>query len=83
MTTIALRFPAHRFHATPWGRHVNEGIPEWPPSPYRLLRALYDGWKRKHPEIEAAEVESVFAALAQETPSFGLPRSAVAPHTRS
>ena len=25
MTTIEMRFPAHRFHATPWGRHVNEG----------------------------------------------------------
>ena len=33
MTAVALRFLAGRFHATPWGHHVNEGVPEWPPSP--------------------------------------------------
>lgn len=47
MIGIALRFPAGRFHATPWGRHVNEGAVEWPPSPWRLLRALVAVWKRK------------------------------------
>lgn len=82
MTTVELRFPAHRFHATAWGRHVNEGIPEWPPSPYRLLRALYDAWKRKHTEIPEASIEGLFGALATEAPRFGLPR-AVASHTRS
>ncbi len=35
---IKLTFPAGRYHATPWGRHVNEGVAEWPPSPWRLLR---------------------------------------------
>ena len=82
MTTVELRFPAHRFHATAWGRHVNEGIPEWPPSPYRLMRALYDAWKRKYAEIPEASVEGLFGALATEAPRFGLPR-AVASHTRS
>ncbi len=40
MIVLELRFPAGRFHATPWGRHVNEGAVEWPPSPWRLMRAL-------------------------------------------
>lgn len=44
---IAISFPGGRFHATPWGHHVNEGLPEWPPSPWRLLRALVAVWKRK------------------------------------
>ena len=82
MTMIELRFPAHRFHATPWGRHVNEGVVEWPPSPYRLMRALYDAWKRKSPELPEAAVAEVFEALATEPPRFGLPK-AVASHTRS
>jgi CRISPR-associated protein Csb2 len=82
MTTIEMRFPAHRFHATPWGRHVNEGVVEWPPSPYRLLRALYDSWKRKHADIAETTVEEVLARLAAEAPHFGLPE-AVASHTRS
>lgn len=38
--TLQLRFPGGRYHATPWGHHVNEGLIEWPPSPWRLLRAL-------------------------------------------
>ena len=40
MPTLSIRFPAGRYHATPWGHHVNEGLIEWPPSPWRLLRAL-------------------------------------------
>jgi len=82
MTTIELRFPARRFHATPWGRHVNEGVPEWPPSPYRLLRALYDAWKRKHPELPERDINDVLIALAGAAPRFRLP-AATASHTRS
>jgi CRISPR-associated protein Csb2 len=39
---IALRidFLAGRFHATPWSRGVNDGDIEWPPEPWRILRAL-------------------------------------------
>jgi CRISPR-associated protein Csb2 len=43
---IAISFPMGRYHATPWNAHVNEGQPEWPPSPWRLLRALVATWKR-------------------------------------
>lgn len=82
MTTIRLEFPAGRYHATPHGRHVNEGVPEWPPSPYRLLRALYDVWQRKCPTLIESEVEEVLSALASETPRFYLPQ-ATATHTRS
>ena len=82
MTTIELKFPAHRFHATPWGRHVNEGAVEWPPSPYRLVRALYDAWKRKHAEVPDVAMEELLRALAVEAPSYRLPL-ATASHTRS
>ena len=81
MTTIELRFPAHRFHANPWGRHVNEGVPEWPPSPYRLLRALYDAWKRKRPDLPETDVASVLQALSAGPPQFGLPQATTS-HTR-
>jgi CRISPR-associated protein Csb2 len=82
VTTIRLTFPAGRYHATPWGRHVNEAVPEWPPSPYRLLRALYDVWQRKCSDIAAEAVQEVLEALATGTPQFHLPR-ATATHTRS
>ena len=63
--SVTIRFSAGRFHATPWGHHVNEGLPEWPPSPWRLLRALVATWKRKladEPLVEQV-MPSVLAEL--------------------
>src|ERR1041385_4080909 len=82
MPIVELRFPTGRLHATPWGRHVNEGAVEWPPSPYRLMRGLYDAWKRKNAEVPDEAMESLFRALAMEAPSYSLPL-ATASHTRS
>jgi CRISPR-associated protein Csb2 len=47
--TLALRFPLGRYHATPWDRSANEGTTEWPPSPWRLLRALVATWYTRCP----------------------------------
>lgn len=82
MLTIEMTFPTGRFHATPWGRHVNEGAPEWPPSPYRLIRAIYDAWKRKRPEWPEERVEPLLRAIASSSPRFRLPPASVS-HTRS
>jgi CRISPR-associated protein Csb2 len=81
--SISLSFPAGRFHATPWGHHVNEGLPEWPPSPWRLLRALVATWKRKlaaDPLVQR-ELPGVLAELAREAPQFHLPDATLG-HTR-
>ncbi|MBI1313652.1 type I-U CRISPR-associated protein Cas5/Cas6 [bacterium] len=77
---IKARFPAGRYHATPWGRHVNEGVPEWPPSPWRLLRSLVAVWKRTLPELTEEQVRPVLEQLASP-PVFRLPAHRVA-HTR-
>ena len=77
---LELRFPWGRYHATPWGRAVNEATPEWPPSPWRLLRALYATWRWRLPELGAPVVEGLLADLATP-PSFLLPRYGEA-HTR-
>ncbi|HOE12832.1 MAG TPA: type I-U CRISPR-associated protein Csb2 [bacterium] len=77
---IAFRFLSGRFHATPWGRHVNEGVPEWPPSPWRILRTLVATWKRKLPGIENAAVKEIIESLL-EPPVFALPQATVS-HTR-
>lgn len=82
MTVIQLDFLASRYHATPWGRNVNEGAPEWPPSPYRLLRALYDVWQRKCSHIPIENIDELLAALASFDPQFTLPDASAA-HTRS
>jgi CRISPR-associated protein Csb2 len=73
--TIALRFPGGRYHATPWGRHVNEAEVEWPPSPWRILRALVATWHRKVDPAEFPEPSLVrlIDALASDRPVFALP----------
>lgn len=78
--TVAVRFPTGRYHATPWGRAVNEGAVEWPPSPWRLLRALHATWQWRAPDEPVEAVEAAMHALAP-APSYLLPRHVVA-HTR-
>lgn len=83
MTVLELRFPAGRYHATPWGRHVNEGTVEWPPSPWRILRALIATWywkARRNSEISEDTIRSLVNALSQP-PLFRLPPATTA-HTR-
>ncbi len=81
MFAIELQFPAGRYHATPWGRNVNEGEVEWPPSPYRLARALIDVWKRRKPNWAQERMQPLLEALSS-VPVFFLP-PATAAHTRS
>ncbi len=64
MVVMEIRFPAGRYHATPWGRNVNEGVPEWPPSPFRLARALLDAAFRKYPDWPTERLEAVLEVVA-------------------
>jgi CRISPR-associated protein Csb2 len=82
MLTLLFRFPTGRYHATPWGSHVNEGLVEWPPSPWRVLRALVAvgfaraGWTEVPPTARA-----LLAKLAGSLPTMHLPPASAA-HTR-
>ena len=80
MITLSFKFLAGRYHATPWGRHVNEGAVEWPPSPWRILRALVAAWKRTLPDLSQEQVEPVFRLLL-DPPEFILPPASTG-HTR-
>lgn len=82
MPTLKLRFPGGRYHATPWGHHVNEGLIEWPPSPWRLLRALLaSGFSSQHWTDVPALARQLIDKLAGVLPSFHLP-DATAAHSR-
>lgn len=81
MIAISLTFLAGRYHATPWGRHVNEGAVEWPPSPWRLLRSLVAVWKRTLPDVPESDMKPIFEALASAPPRFVLPPASTG-HTR-
>jgi CRISPR-associated protein Csb2 len=79
-TTIAIRFPLGRYHATPWDRSVNEGAAEWPPSPWRLMRALLATWHTRWPDLPAPVLDALLDALG-EPPSYLTPPSRPA-HSR-
>lgn len=82
MPTLLLRFPAGRYHATPFGQHVNEGAVEWPPSPWRLLRALLaTGYATQHWPEPPPEARALVDALAATLPLYRLPPATVA-HSR-
>jgi CRISPR-associated protein Csb2 len=71
-TTVAFRFPLGRYHATPWDRSVNEGAAEWPPSPWRLLRALVATWYTRWPDLAAPVLDGLLEALG-DPPSYRTP----------
>lgn len=82
MATLVLRFPGGRYHATPGGHHVNEGLVEWPPSPWRLVRALIAcGYSTQHWEQVPSEGRRLVEALSSALPEYRLPRAALA-HSR-
>jgi CRISPR-associated protein Csb2 len=81
MLIIELQFLTGKFHATPWGRNVNEGEAEWPPSPFRLARALVDVWKRKKADWPDSRMRPILRALSAPV-RFLLPDALYA-HTRS
>lgn len=83
MLALGFSFPAGRYHGTPWGRHVNEADVDWPPSPWRILRALIATWHRKvdqelHPE---ERLGALIHKLAARPPGYRLPKATRA-HTR-
>jgi CRISPR-associated protein Csb2 len=79
-TTLAFRFLLGRYHANPWDRAVNEGASEWPPSPWRILRALIATWHTRWPDLPAAEFDALLDALA-DPPSYKTPPTRTG-HTR-
>ena len=84
MPTLLLRFPGRQYHATPWGHHVNEGIIEWPPSPWRILRALLaTGYSALHWSEDSIppDARSLIEQLSSTLPCYRLP-PAVGTHSR-
>ncbi len=77
---LELRLLSGRFHATPWGHHANEGQVEWPPSPWRIARALAAVALRQPPGPSKA-LKALLCALGSTPPVFELPKLQPA-HTR-
>ncbi len=84
MIAFAFTFPAGRYHATPWGRHVNEADIAWPPEPVTLLRALIATWWRKanRERFPKSILDKLIDELAAAPPCYRLPEG-VHSHVRA
>lgn len=71
-------FPLGRFHATPWRVNpFDDPFGEWPPSPWRLARAVVARWyqwrRENFGDWDRAELETLIRALSHSTYAFHLP----------
>ena len=70
-----------RFHATPWRVNpFDDPHGEWPPSPWRLVRAVTARWyqwtRETEQEPDLAKLEQLQTALCKSTYAFHLPPDA-------
>lgn len=72
---ISVRFTAGQYSARPWGARGGDGGHEWPPSPFRIVRAATAAWKYNLPDIAEERVHAAVRRLASELPVFCLPRA--------
>ncbi len=83
MCRVVLRqeFPLGRFHATPWRVNpFDDPYGEWPPSPWRLVRAVTARWYQWVRELggepDLAQLENLQRALCKSSYAFHLPPNA-------
>lgn len=74
-TTLRITLLSGRYGATPWDRSEFEGQVEYPPSPWRLLRAVLHGafLLSSEPGQLPAGAEKLVEALATHQPCYHLP----------
>jgi hypothetical protein len=73
--TIVVRFPFGRYAATPWFRSRREHVDnvEWPPSPWRIARALVAVAERHGDDERVARMVALVRRLATVLPEYALP----------
>jgi CRISPR-associated protein Csb2 len=83
MTVVVLcqEFPLGRFHATPWRVNpFDDPHGEWPPSPWRLVRAVTARWyqwaREAKGKLDLSQLEKLQRALCKSTYAFHLPPQA-------
>lgn len=76
MLTLRLAFPWGRYYAHPWGQNpARLSEAEWPPSPWRILRAIAAAWFQANPGKPASpELVEALEVLGRELPEFVLPK---------
>ena len=74
LISIAVQFTTGQYAARPWGAPARYDSHEWPPSPYRIIRAATAAWKYNLPDLGEDLFFKIVKRLASERPSFCLPK---------
>ena len=77
---IEVKLLSGRYHAHMWGEaQYGMGEAEWPPSPWRLLRALASAWFRAQPRLPSIkDRDELLEALGRsEPPTLWLPHTSM------
>jgi CRISPR-associated protein Csb2 len=72
-TTLQVKYIVGRVHGTPWGVSHNEGAIEYPPSPWRISRALIATWFERAHDIPEPTVRSLIKRLNSALPIYRTP----------
>lgn len=78
--TLSIRLITQTYGANPWNTAHIEGKNEWPPSPWRLLRALIAAYYLCPEPPDLQLLGSAISQLAQESPEFYLPPATFTQH---
>ena len=74
MIHIQVLFHTNRYEACSWNNHHSEGVIDWPPAPFRILRSLVAGSYNVHlPEKHIPTLKTLLHKLAAVLPSYTLP----------
>ncbi|MGB5972321.1 MAG: type I-U CRISPR-associated protein Csb2 [Nodosilinea sp.] len=74
MIYIHVECHTNQYQACAWGNHHSEGVVDWPPAPWRLLRAIVAGSYNAHlPAAHLPTLKALLHKLAAVLPSYTLP----------
>lgn len=74
MIHIKVQFHTNQYQACAWGNNHAEGVIDWPPAPWRILRAIVAGaYNANLPEKDTTTLKTLLHKLASALPNYTLP----------
>jgi CRISPR-associated protein Csb2 len=81
MLHLKIHFHTNQYQACAWGNHHSEGVIDWPPAPWRLLRAIVAGaYNVNLLEKYQPTLRALLHKLASVLPSYTLPPTTYIQH---
>lgn len=81
MIHIRVQFHMNQYQACAWGNLHAEGVIDWPPAPWRILRAIVAGAYNAHlSEKHHSVLKELLHKLASTLPSYTLPPTTYIQH---